>query len=469
MAPSLLLALAVASSTAGEDYSDLEVNLTRHTRERYVADLEEVKRRGVLRVLTRNNSEDYFIARGLERGFQFELASAFARSLGVRVAFVVPPSREALIQALLGGEGDIVAAGMTVTPARAEKVRFTRPVLEAPRVVVTKEGIEKPPTTVKDLTRFPIHLSFRSTTYRDALELAAKNGVKLDLVDVTDGVEMDEMMRRVAEGRYAATIADASLLSHARSFGLEVEGRIMVGQPHKKAWAVHPAAPSLLEAADSFIAESAKNGLHRILYARYYMTRSKWARRAQEEEYRADEAGKISPYDDLFRKAGEETGLDWRLIAAVAYTESRFDPTAKSNWGAVGLMQVLPSTAKGIGVRGDLTDPVVNVRAGARYLKRLVARFEQDEIEKRQRVRFAVAAYNAGLGHVLDARRLAAETDRDANRWFHNVEEALLLKRDRKWHEKTRYGYCRAGETIAYVSAVQARYDVYVRHVPLAP
>lgn len=459
--------MVAASSTASADYSDLEVNLTRHTRYRYVADLEEVKRRGVLRVLTRNNSEDYFIARGLERGFQFELASAFARALGVRVAFVVPPSREALIQALLRGEGDLIAAGMTVTPVRAEKVRFTRAVLEAPRVVVTKEGIEQPPVDVEHLDRFPIHLSFRSTTYRDALDLIERTGVKLELVDVTDGVEMDEMMRRVAAGRYPATIADASLVSHARSFGLQVEGRIPIGAPREKAWAVHPAAPHLREAADAFIADAKQNGLHRVLYARYYKTRSKWARRAQEEEYRADQAGKISPYDRLFKRAGEETGLDWRLIAAVAYTESRFDPEAKSNWGAVGLMQVLPSTARGLGVDGDLTDPEVNVRVGARYMKRLVARFEEDEVEKRQRVRFAVAAYNAGLGHILDARRLATQTGRDRNRWFHNVEDALLLKRERKWHEKTKYGYCRAGETIGYVSAVQARYDVYVRHVPL--
>jgi membrane-bound lytic murein transglycosylase F len=130
------LALLIAGAAA-EDYSDLQVSMTRHTLERYVADLEEVKRRGVLRILTRNNSEDYFIARGEERGFQLELGRALADELGVRVAFVVPPSREELIGALLAGEGDLIATGLTITPARAEKVRFTRTVLEAQRVIVT--------------------------------------------------------------------------------------------------------------------------------------------------------------------------------------------------------------------------------------------------------------------------------------------------------------------------------------------
>jgi membrane-bound lytic murein transglycosylase F len=236
---------------------------------------------------------------------------------------------------------------------------------------------------------------------------------------------------------------------------------------HQKGWAVHPACPLLAEAADSFIKESKRNGLIRIYYQRYYETQSTWAKKARSEELRADLRGSISPYDALFKKAGDETGLDWRLLAAVAHTESRFDAKAKSDWGAVGLMQVLPSTAKGLGVNGSLEDPAVNVMAGSRYLKRLVSIFEKPEIRKRQRIRLALAAYNAGIGHVLDARALARETGRDPNRWFQSVEDALRLKTDRRWHEKTKFGYCRAGETIGYVSAVQSRYDVYVRHVKL--
>jgi membrane-bound lytic murein transglycosylase F len=321
--------------------------------------------------------------------------------------------------------------------------------------------------SVEDLAQLTLSISFRSTTHRDALELQASSGVKLNLADVSDGVEMEEMMERVARGEYEATIADSNLVDLARAMGVEVEPRFAIGKPHQKGWAVHPAAPALQAAADQFIAESRKNGLIRIFHARYYETRSKWVKKAHDDELRTDVAGRISPYDELFKKAGAETGLDWRLLAAVAYTESRFDPKAKSDWGAVGLMQVLPSTAKGLGVKEGLEDPAVNIMVGSRYLKRLVSIFEKEEITKRQRIRLAVAAYNAGIGHILDARALARQTGRDPNRWFQSVEQALLLKTDRKWHEKTKYGYCRAGETIGYVSAVQSRYDVYARHVPL--
>lgn len=135
--PHLLLLVSAAPNAAAPDFSDLGHRLRRESGVRYVADLEEIKRRGVLRVLTRNNSSSYFVFRGAERGFQFELAKAFAKKLGVRVQMVVPPSREDLIPALLAGEGDMIAAGMTVTEARQARVQFTRPVLTAPRVVAT--------------------------------------------------------------------------------------------------------------------------------------------------------------------------------------------------------------------------------------------------------------------------------------------------------------------------------------------
>jgi membrane-bound lytic murein transglycosylase F len=463
VAPLPMMLLCVAGQPAG--YENLEVSLTRHTEERYVVDLEGIRRKGVLRVLTRNNSEDYFIASGLERGFQQELAATFAAELGVRVAFVVPRSREQLVDALIGGQGDLIAAGLTITRARGEKVLFTRPVLEAQRVIVTKVGLPKPIRTIDDLAGLTIHTSFRSTAHGDLAQLGAR--AKLELVDVTDGVEMEEMMRRVAEGLYPATVADSNLVELEVAGGLEIEGTVPIGPVHAKAWAVHPGAPALAEAADAFIGRSKKNGLVKIFYDRYYRTQSKWTKTAHDETIRADKSGAISPYDDLFKRAAAETGLDWRLLAAVGYTESRFDPKAKSAWGAVGVMQVLPSTAKGVGVSSGLEDPAANILAGARYLKRMIAPFEKDEIEMRQRIRFAVASYNAGLGHVLDARKIARDTGLDHNRWFKNVEKALMLKRDRKWHQKTAYGYCRADETTKYVSSVQSRYDVYVRYVPL--
>ncbi|MEO1233263.1 MAG: transglycosylase SLT domain-containing protein, partial [Myxococcota bacterium] len=242
-----------------------------------------------------------------------------------------------------------------------------------------------------------------------------------------------------------------------------LEGTVAIGEQRSKAWAVHPAAPNLQRAADRFLDKNKR--LVAILRGRYFKP-SKFARSARSEIYRADRTGRISPFDEYFRAAGETTGIDWRLLAAVAYAESRFDPKAQSRFGARGLMQLLPGTAKRVG-ETDLFNPRKNVQAGAKYLQRLMKIFAKDGVEPRQQIRFALASYNCGLGHVLDARDLARKTGKNPNRWFGQVEEAMKLKEKPEWHRKTRFGYARSRETIAYVSRIQAQYDVFTRHVPL--
>jgi len=464
-----LLAGTVTTSTE----ADFENVLTRHTKLQYVGDLEEVKRRGVLRVLTRNNSSSYFSARGRQRALQFEAAKRFADHLGGRLAMVVPSSRAGLVPALLAGDGDMIAAGMTPTPARGKLVSFTGPLFESQRTVVTHEHIIKLLERPEDLPQVEVHVSFRSTTYARAKALEKALGVTFRLAEVPPDVEMEEMIRRVASGQYEATIADENILAIEQHDGAPVVGRVALGEPLDKVWAVRPSSVVLLAAANDFVARHKKDGLLRILWHKYYSTRSKRGARARESDLRADATQRISPYDEMFKAMGQEVEIDWRLLAAVAYSESRFDPTVQSRFGATGLMQVLPSTAKRHGrLKGDvaavtarLKDPATNIRVGSRYLKWLMARFEGDGVDKRQVIRFALAAYNVGIGHLIDARELAKNIGLDPNRWFHNVEKALRLKKDRKWHSKTRYGFCRAEQPIAYVSRIQTRYDVYVRHV----
>jgi len=462
----LLFLLAGAEADEPDPFRNLEFTLTRHTRDRYAVDLEGIRSRGVLRVLTRNNSSAYFVARGRERGFEFELARSFARRLGVRVAFVVPDQRSDLIEMLHAGLGDMVAAGMTRTAARAERVRFSEPLLEADRVVAAHPKLVKRVESPADLAQLKIHTSFKSTTFRTAVRFGQIHDVKLDVADVPSGLEMEEQLRMVAEGEYEAVIVDSNILDLARAAGVEAEAVWSIGPPLPKSWAFHPDAVELQAEADAFIGASRRNGLLNIMYVRYYLPHALGFRTAQDVAFRADADGAISPYDELFRKAGDMVDIDWRLLAAIAYAESRFDPTVRSAWGAMGLMQVLPSTARRVGVR-DPSTPWGSVRAGALYLRRLFDFFEEEGLPLRQRIRFALASYNAGLGHVIDARKLAPLIDRDPNRWFNHVEDALELKRHRKWHERSKYGYARAGETIAYVSRVQAQYDVFVRHVPL--
>lgn len=455
---------SAGAELGGRAMTSFEQELMRHSLDRYTGDLETIRKKKVLRVLTRNNSSNYFVRNGQERGFQYELAKAFADELGVRLAVIVPESRGELEAALLEGEGDLIAAGTTITSTRAQRVRFTSPIRTSQRMLVVSAGSKKPAARPADLAALQIHVSFRSTTYEALQALATQERLVLRLVDVVDDVEMEEMIGRVAAGEYEATIADQDIVDLAIAAGAEVKATIPIEAPTGKGWVLRPDSPELAAAADRFVRVHSKDGLIKIFYDRYFKS-ERAARVSRDQDFRADQDGNLSRWDDTFRREGERVGLDWRLLAAVAFCESRFDPAARSAWGAVGLMQILPSTALEHGVT-RLEDPAENIRAGASYLKYLVDRFDDPAIEMRQRVRFALAAYNTGLGHVFDARALAARTGKNPAVWFGHVEESLRLKKDRKWHEQTKFGFCRADETIGYVSKVQSTFDVFARHRP---
>jgi peptidoglycan lytic transglycosylase F len=454
-----------ARKGAGGDTENLAWELTRHTRERYVGDLDEIKKKGVLRVLTRNNSSAYYISKGEQRGFEFELARELAKNLGVRLAIMVPSSRDDLISILLAGGGDLIAAGMTVTSTRAEQLRFTTPMLRSARYVVTHALDRRLILGPEDLDQTAIHVRFSSTTFTTAKLLEKELPFMLPITEIKEGMEMEEMLERVVSGEYDATIVDEDVFVLEQAVGLPIAARLDIGEPLPKAWATRPDSIALHAVADAFIRKHLRDGLIRILYQRYYLPASKAAAVAHDFDMRADARGRISPYDELFKKEADANRIDWRLLAAIAFTESRFDPAAASPFGAVGLMQVLPATAKEVGI-SPLGDVASNIRAGARLLRRLIDSFAEDGLEERQQVRFAIAAYNVGLGHVKDARTIATEVGLDKNVWFKNVEEALRLKKLPKWHEKSKFGYCRADEPIQYVSKVQSWYDVYVRYLP---
>jgi len=472
MIASVLAAFACTGQTPPA--SEFEQVLTGHTHEQYIGDLAELKTKGVLRVLTRNNSSSYFISKGRQLGFEYELAKKFADSLGLRLAIVVPKSRSQLIPALLRGEGDLIAAGMTSNDARSKLVRFSKKVFDVRRVLVTHENIIKQVRTLNDLVQLEIALNHQSTTVDVAKHIGQDIGLDLRIQLVPPTVEMEEILRRVDSGDYESTIVDENILALEQSSGIKVVGRVPIGAPLVKSWAVRPKAIELAQAMDSFIGKEMKTGLIRILYQRYFSPQRRGFRKAKNFSFRADARGRISPYDHFFKKEGKARGIDWRLLAALAYAESRFNPKAKSAFGAAGLMQVLPSTArKHGGLKGDdeevvrqLFHPATNIRIGVGYLAWLIERFENEAVAPRQSIRFALASYNVGLGHVKDARALARTRGLDENRWFQNVEKAIRLKKNPKWYRQTRYGYCRAEQPIAYVSRIQTRYDVYTRHVP---
>lgn len=448
----------------------LERVLTEHRRGRFTGDLDGIRERGVLRVLTRNNAVTYFLHKGAPRGFEYTLASNIAEELGVRLEIVVPPRDSMLIPWLERGLGDVIAASWTVTDDRAEKVAFSEPYLWVDEVLVQKKGAPKL-NSLEDLAGKTVHVRSASSYARTLKALQAR--VPFTIAEAPASFETERIIAKVAEGEYEYTVADEHLLQVELRYRDDVEAALTltqapegakdaIGKPRDGekgiAFAVRKDAPLLKAWLDEHVRKTYRGVEYNMARARYFSNES--AIRAGKEG-RFSTSGKLSPYDDLLREVAERYDHDWRLLAAQAFQESRFDPKAKSWVGARGLFQIMPSTGAELGFK-NLEDPRESAHAGAKYLAQLMARFE-DELPPGERVRFALASYNAGYGHVLDARRLAEEKGLDPSKWFDNVERMMLLLSQRQYARKARHGYCRGEEPVRYVREIQTRFDAYAR------
>jgi len=434
------------------------VSVAATAHEQYVGDLEGLRRRGILRVLTRNNAANYYIWNGQLMGFEYELAREFARRQGLQLEIVVPPSNADLLPWLREGRGDLVAASLPVSREReeGEHVVFSRATNQATQVIVSRT--DAPPIeSAADLAGRTLSVR-RDGHARRTLEALRASGVAVAIDEVPDELETEEIIEGVANGDYDLTLADSHIVDIELTWRDDVRAALSLGEPIDLAWAVRQSSPELLSQVNAFFEKETRGTFYNVLYRRYFQDPKRIRSHAASRPVRA---GRITPYDEVVRKYADAYGFDWRLIAAMMQQESRFDPKAVSFAGARGLLQVMPRTAAEFGV-GNLEDPEAGILAGIRYLAFLRAGFDET-LPEADRTWLALAAYNAGPGHVSDARALARQRGLDPDRWFGNVERAMLLKRRRDVAATTRFGYCRCDEPVRYVRAVRDRYRAYVR------
>ena len=428
--------------------------------ESYPADLAEIKRRKVLRVLTRNTSSTYFIYRGEQLGFEYELAREFAKGLGVRLEIVVPPSREALLQYLESGRGDLVAAGMTRTPERERRFAVSAPYQFVSELLVVPAKDTKT-RGLSDLKGKTISVRKSSSYYETLSDIQDRLGFKIELVPET--LETEDILAQVGAGKLAATVADSNLVQLELTYNNRIRSVGPVGDIVEIGWVMRQDQPALKAEVDAFLKKLYKGTFYNIMVGKYF-TNSKGLKTAKTQ--RVDRGGALSPYDNLVKKHARTYELDWRLITAQMFQESGFNPKVTSWVGAKGLMQVMPRTGLEMKI-SNLEDPDQGIAAGTKLMARYSNLFNSPDIPAKDRIRFALASYNCGPGHVDDAREIAGGMGLNRNKWFGNVEQALLLLSKREIAKKARYGFCRCEEPVKYVSEIQDRYDHYVQIVPM--
>jgi membrane-bound lytic murein transglycosylase MltF len=442
-----------------------EEPLGRHVDDTYEAGLQTVLEKRFLRVLTSSNSFDYYIFQGRRAGYQYEMVRAFTEHLNreyrktkreVPIQFeLLPVPSDRLIPMLQAGYADMIAARLTITQDRAEEVLFSRPYRRVHERIVRHR--DAPPVPTRDDLAGRAVAVRRSSSYYDSLvaeseRLKAAGREPIRIVQVDPALETEDILALVAEHHFDYTVADSMIARTAVEIHPElrlVEG-VSLRKDGRLAWAAPPGARALVDEMNEFL-ERYRHGslLGNVAVKRYFRDHGSLRRRLDDGS-----PDGLSRYDALFRRFGQRYGFDWRLLAAVAYQESRFDQKARNRWGATGLFQLKPETARepyvDIPEIAGEENAANNVHAGARYLKWIKQRYFDgvDGMRERDRIRMALAAYNAGPRTLINARRRAKKMGLDPTRWFRNVELALLAMNK--------------AEPVAYVSEINQRYVSYL-------
>ena len=426
-------------------------------------DLAEIKKRGVLRVLLRNNASSYFIWRGQLMGFEYEMAQAFAKKLKVRLEVYVPKDDENPLEWLSNGRVDLVAGFLQETPDwKNRKVSASLPYHHAfPHIIVPKKA--KQLSSIFDLHEQTVVLH-KNSVYWQALEKMKNYGININLVEAPINQEIEEIIQSVADGDYPITIADEHFLDIEVANNTAVKSAFTFGDQINHSLAIRSENVNLLKIINNYIKSKKDARLYTRLYDKYFLNPRQIKRHLKHHQRKLKGKKILSVYDELVQKYSEKYGFDWRIITAQMFQESRFNPNARSRAGAIGLMQIMPSTGKQLGL-SNIKNPQVNIHAGTKYMKWLYNKFDIS-LPAVDRMWFTLASYNAGLGHVIDARSLAGKLGLNRDRWFGNVEKAMLLLSKKKYSKKARFGYVRGREPVGYVRSIQKIYASYLNIFP---
>lgn len=471
-----LLSLTGCPSKKQQPSTQTPVDTTSSTRATTVQrDLSEIKKDGILRVLVEYSSTSYFLYRGQPMGFEYELLERLAKHLDLKLDLVITKNINEQFEVLNRGEVDLIANGVTITTDRKEKVQFTDYLYLVKQVLVQKKPANwrkmKWSVLQKHLVHDPIELigdtvSVRKNTsyYERLRNLSDEVGGRIVIDTLPGHLSANEIIDMVVDGKIRYTVVDDNLAKINASYYPVLDIKVPISFSQRIAWVVRKNSPELLAAINEWIQEERGETTYYVIYNKYFKNKRTFRRRVQSNYYSLNNK-QISKYDDLIIRHAKKLGWDWRLLASQVYQESRFKPGATSWAGASGLMQVMPATARALGITNP-ADPQQSIRGGATYLRKLYRRFSdiRDSID---RIKFTMAAYNCGYEHVRDAQRLAEAEGLNQYVWHNNVDKMLLALSSPTHYNKpfVKYGYVRGREPVNYVKHIFERYDHYKKFI----
>ena len=417
--------------------------------------LEQVRLTGELRVATRNGPSTFYRSAAEPRGVEYDLAKSYAERLGVELEIYVADQSRQILADVESGRVHVGAAGLWVTDSHRQLVDFGPSYQRVQPLLLYRRGTRRP-RDLTDLSGGRLEV-LAGSSYAEALEAAREKEPRLSWEENSD-VGVEDLVRRVASGQIDYTVVGSNvfdLLIHsipdaAAAFSLNEEIPI--------AWALRKGSDtSLSEGVAEYFAELRATGeLDRIIERYYFHVEDDFDYVGSRSFVRHIQS-RLPEYREFFLRAASETGLDWRLLAAMAYQESHWDPDAVSPTGVRGVMMLTRETARMMGVE-DRSDALESILGGANYFLRVIGKVPR-RIAEPDRTWFSVAAYNVGFGHLEDARIITEIQGGDPDSWD-EVRERLPLLSDPAWYQRVSHGYARGSEPVRYVDNIKRYYEI---------
>ncbi len=453
-----LSGLMVSSGTAAISRGEVTAQGEIQNQE-WIGDYEEMVQDRIIRVLIPYSKTFYFLDGAMQRGLSYEGAKTFEKYVNARHktrhlkihVVVIPTAREKLLSHLNKGLGDIVMGNLTITDERRKLVAFSDPFLKDVDEVIVTDKKGPALTNIFDLAGKEIYVRKSSSYYGSLLRLnevlASTEKTPVKIVFADENLEDEDLLEMLNAGLLPMLVVD----KHKAEFwgkifdNIKIHLNIKVNSGGSIAWAFRKNSPELEKVINEFVRKNKKGTLHGNIAFNRYLKETKYVTNANQTEDRK----RFMEMVEYFKIYGKKYDFDHLMLAALAYQESRLDQKAKSHVGAVGVMQILPSTAKdkNVGIN-NIHEVEANIHAGTKYLRFMIDRyFKDDSINKINKMLFSFASYNAGPAKVARLRREAAKMGLDPDVWFHNVEVVAAKRIGR--------------ETVQYVSNIYKYYVAY--------
>jgi membrane-bound lytic murein transglycosylase F len=430
--------------------------------------LERVEDEGVLRVLTRNSATTYYVGPFGPTGLEYDLAAGFADFLGVRLELDVPDTLSQILQQIQSGQADLAAAGLTVTTERQALLNFSNSYQRITPQLVYRTGSTSPENINEVRGSLEV---VANSSHAERLRSLQEEYPALSFQENSE-LESEELLYLVWEQLIDHTVADSNEVAINRRFYPELRVAFDISRPEPLAWAFPPGEDrSLVDKANEYFRTLDESGELAQLIERYYGYVSDFDY-VGTRRYMKHIEQRLPRYRSWFQEAAKSTGQDWRLLAAIGYQESHWDPEAVSPTGVRGIMMLTQQTMKQLGMTESRLDAQASIEGGARYFARIKKKIPK-RIKDPDRTWMALAAYNIGYGHLEDARVLAQQDGANPDKWI-DVKKYLPRLSQKKWYKRTRFGYARGREPVRYVENVRSYHDILAwmtdrEHEPKTP